>query len=548
MTAAPPVADAGLSAAGDPSTAPTRTEWIWFVALPFAVAVLLSFAHTPDDAFITLRYAWNLVHGHGPVFNPGEHVVGASSALHLVLSAAVALVPHSWALVVAKFVSLGFGALALWQAVLLVSVVGLPTWARRVGYLALAASSLLALSAANGLETTLYTFLVTLLVRWLVLGRGITAPLATGAVAGLVVVTRPDGALVVAALVAAALFLERGRPRVQAIRWALGAVVGLAVLLGGTFVFTGDPLPNTYYAKRIPLTRALPDGWQYLQHALSPAMTRTGLTGVVGALLFAGMFALLTVGVVVLVRRRTRVAYTVALLGAQVAFLLESGGDWMRGGRFLVPALGALVVVAMSGVVTTADAVARRFPELRLVATVIGVVVVLGATLVPWTTVSVPVWRVGGAYDADAFVAAGGYGQYATAWTAVPHVMACFPGARVATSEVGNAGWSALDRPILDLRGLTDDVIAHDAPAGQRTSAGIALGEWSRPGSVIGRRIRAWHADLVVLLGDEARMPTSALGGHLVRRAMVPLATGGRLAVYSRPGMVDSCTERDLPG
>ena len=101
-----------------PTARPSRGERTWCLALPFAVAVLLSFAHTPDDGFITLRYAWNLVHGHGPVFNPGEHVLGASSSLHLLLSTGVVLAPHSYALVVAKLVSLVFGALALWQGAL----------------------------------------------------------------------------------------------------------------------------------------------------------------------------------------------------------------------------------------------------------------------------------------------------------------------------------------------------------------------------------------------------------------------------------------------
>ena len=45
-----------------------------------------------DDAFITLRYARNLLAGEGPVWNPGERVQGYTNFLHLVLVSALGLV------------------------------------------------------------------------------------------------------------------------------------------------------------------------------------------------------------------------------------------------------------------------------------------------------------------------------------------------------------------------------------------------------------------------------------------------------------------------
>jgi len=535
------------TATSTPARRPSRQECTWLLAVPFAVAVLLSFAHTPDDGFITLRYAWHLVHGQGPVFNTGEHVLGASSALHLLLSSVVVLAPHAHALVAAKLVSLVFGALALWQGALLVAVTDLPRWARRTGYLALAGSSMLALSSANALETTMYVFFVTLLVRLLVAGRASAAPVAVGVVAGLVVVTRPDGALLVGALALASLLLARAGHRARAVRWALGGVVGVVIVSGATFALTGDPFPNTYYAKHVPLGRAISEGSRYLQTAILPGVARPGVVGLLSALLWLALAAFVVTGAVALVRRRVPMAYTVALVGAQVAFVLESGGDWMRGGRFLVPALVGLVVLALTGIVAAVDGVARHRPDLRRPAIVAGVGMMLAVTFVPWITETAPVWRLGGVDD-NAFVAAGGYGQYLAVWSTVPDVLACFPGTRVATTEIGNVGWSDPRRPILDLRGLTDSVIAHDAPDSSRRVAGIALGDWSSLDSVIGRRIVDWRADLVVLLGDEASMPPTALGGRYVERARLRLADGGTIEVYTRPGLPTSCTERGLLG
>lgn len=60
--------------------------------LPYALLLVIAysvFCVTPDDPYITYRYAANLLAGHGPVFNIGEWVEGFSSPLHLLLSAAL---------------------------------------------------------------------------------------------------------------------------------------------------------------------------------------------------------------------------------------------------------------------------------------------------------------------------------------------------------------------------------------------------------------------------------------------------------------------------
>src|SRR5436190_24091094 len=42
-----------------------------------------------DDAFISFRYVWHLVNGHGLVFNPGERVEGYTNFLWVLELAAV---------------------------------------------------------------------------------------------------------------------------------------------------------------------------------------------------------------------------------------------------------------------------------------------------------------------------------------------------------------------------------------------------------------------------------------------------------------------------
>ena len=44
-----------------------------------------------DDAYITFRYARNLLRGYGLVFNPGEHVLGTTTPLYALLMAFLGL-------------------------------------------------------------------------------------------------------------------------------------------------------------------------------------------------------------------------------------------------------------------------------------------------------------------------------------------------------------------------------------------------------------------------------------------------------------------------
>src|SRR5438270_11352111 len=86
--------------------------------VPAGVAALgagaaLTFNYSVDDPLITLRYASNLIHGHGAVFNVGERVEGYSSALHLLVAAGALLVPGGHELLKLKLLSVVTGAFAI---------------------------------------------------------------------------------------------------------------------------------------------------------------------------------------------------------------------------------------------------------------------------------------------------------------------------------------------------------------------------------------------------------------------------------------------------
>ena len=78
-----------------------RARWLvpaTLLLLPAALFVAESWSPKPqiDDAYISYRYAANLVEGRGLVYNPGEYVEGFTNLL--------------WTLLVAGGLALGFEA------------------------------------------------------------------------------------------------------------------------------------------------------------------------------------------------------------------------------------------------------------------------------------------------------------------------------------------------------------------------------------------------------------------------------------------------------
>jgi hypothetical protein len=212
-----------------------------------------------DDAFISFRYARNLSHGYGLVFNPGfERVEGFSNLLWTLLLSAldrVGLVPER----VAIPIGLALTA-ALW---LLVSEWMRRRWTERDQAIALVPLLFLALSrsvavwATSGLETRLFELLVvaglmriTSETEALADGRQPGPPLAAW-LFGLAALCRPDGVLIGGCALAAASALAPRRP--GALRDALARawpwLALVAALEGFRLIYYGAWVPNTYYAK-----------------------------------------------------------------------------------------------------------------------------------------------------------------------------------------------------------------------------------------------------------------------------------------------------------
>jgi len=310
------------------------------VSCIFLFLCLTVFPFMLDDPFITFRYAANWASGHGIVWNQNEYVEGYSNFLFLVL-----LVPFARfgldLYYVSKILSIFFGLAALVLTYLL-SRKHFQHELRLVHFIApllLATSAHFTLWSVGGLETTLFAFLVLLLCLVLTSSSGMARHILLSIVLFLLSVTRPEGPMFACIAVIVAL-VESAQARAH--RWSPFSWLPLYSLFYGGYLtwryfYYGDFVPNTYYVKISGGADRLLDGLRYLGAFF---MSHGSL------FLVSAIFAIAIVFV-----KRTNVLFLLLLcFGALAAFSVYSGGDWMPGFRFLVPALPILALLIQEAI------------------------------------------------------------------------------------------------------------------------------------------------------------------------------------------------------
>ena len=222
------------------------------LSLLYAAGVLI-FQNICDDAYISFRYARNLVDGHGLVWNPGEWVEGYTNFL--------------WVLILALGMKLGVdpattaaiggvlaGAAVLWllaqQCKERFGAGHLLAWLP-VGLL-VCNRSFLAWST-GGLATMFFTLLVFAgLLSYLRERDELVAwPMASSLLLALATLTRPDGGIFTC--VVGIFFLQevlRGRRGLRAlVAWALPWFAVVGSHFAWRHATYGEWLPNTFHAK-----------------------------------------------------------------------------------------------------------------------------------------------------------------------------------------------------------------------------------------------------------------------------------------------------------
>lgn len=323
---------------------------IAILAAGAAAAALHAWSYHPffaDDSLISLRYARRLLAGEGLTWTDGERVEGYSNLLWTLLVAAVGA-----ARVDLIDAARGLGIACTTAALAAVVWLHRPRrfgegLAPAIGVASIAACAPIAVWAVGGLEQPLIlaalAWSVAVAVSWVdaprVTGR---AALGLGALWSALALTRPDGALLVAASAAG---LVAARP--VAVGWLRGTVVAAGIAaaswagqLGFRLAYYGEWVPNTAHAKLAFTSERVAGGLRYVLD---------------GARAVPGVAVPALVALILLVRSR-RARVIVAPAAAWLLYVVAIGGD-------IFPAYRHLVVPMVLAAFLTAELIASLQPR-----------------------------------------------------------------------------------------------------------------------------------------------------------------------------------------
>ncbi len=242
-------------------TGAKNLSWLWLL-----IAVLVFFSHVRgigpfivDDSFITFRYARNLSQGYGFVYNPGgPPTEGFTSPLWMVTLTLPYLL-HLSPELSARYLGIFFILLTLGLSYLIMRKL-LPEairesqpWLPGGMVLALAAMPATAVHAISGMETALYTFLITFYFYRLIIylkqpSRREALFLAlSGFLVGL---TRPEGNLIPFLSIGMAFFFLSKKDNIELMKMVfVGYVLPGVIYFTARYAYFGLMFPLPYYVK-----------------------------------------------------------------------------------------------------------------------------------------------------------------------------------------------------------------------------------------------------------------------------------------------------------
>jgi len=323
------------------------------VAVPFLLSIFAAFDFIKDDAYISFRYAHNVVAGEGLVFNSGEYLEGITNFLWTLL-----MVPFEALgldlFQVSEVLGIGFGLGLLY---LMARMTARFSGAERDlawlwGALWFATASNVGLWSTSGMEQPLAMFLP-VAAAW-TLWRSWDRPEPTrddaarkpawrhdgfksGVLMGLGCMTRPElhliGVLVGLPLVFRT--LKQRRLDRTTLLWFAGLFAVTVPFHLFRYAYYGSLVPNTFYVKTSDSALVLDAGLKKLSEMLS--------FNNLGYLVLAVPFAFTTR------RRLTEKLVMLAVSLGFMAYIVKVGQDEMRWHRLYLPALPFLALLAGLG-------------------------------------------------------------------------------------------------------------------------------------------------------------------------------------------------------
>ncbi|MGZ6317383.1 MAG: hypothetical protein ACXWNQ_08995 [Anaerolineales bacterium] len=407
-----------------------------------------------DDAMISMRYAYNLAHGNGLVWNIGERVEGFTNPLWVGYMALVHLLPlplseMSLPIQITGAVLLAANLYFVRRIVECFTPSLLPMLAA-VAFTAFYAPLLS--WGLLGMEVSLLALLLTVVI-WMILRNGLEHfspwPYVVLAVSTLVRFDMAVPYIVILAI----LWLVQKQYRRLHLMWGLGLLI---LFLGAQTlareIYYGALLPNTYYLKV--------EGWPFSLRILR------GLYALVWFIYYTGWPLFLLPLSLYFYRRDWKVSLLLAVIAGQLAYSVYVGGDaWEEhGGANRYIAIAMPLFFAAFAVTVEAHrqrAVAAfgsvRLAEIgsRLAWAAVFAIALLNFNLLLGDWKSIERWDLVRRPD---YVA----GSDHNLQIALALQQTTKPGASIAVVGAGTIPYLLPDRTALDILGKADPVIAHE--------------------------------------------------------------------------------------
>jgi hypothetical protein len=240
----------------------------WILA---AVAVIIgtlhafSLAFVNDDAFISFRYAENLVRGNGLVYNAGERVEGYTNFLWTILIALGSLITAD-PVSLSEFLGITFFIssiiLFIYLSWKLPSEGNILLFSIPLTSIALVLHRDFCVYATSGLETSMFTFFISATFATLIMARSNRGLMFSGLMVVLTMLTRPDGIIFLIASVVFITIMYR-KPIVSILVFLLPSIFLFIPYWIWRCSYYGYFFPNTFYAKSIDVPY-YSQGFEYL--------------------------------------------------------------------------------------------------------------------------------------------------------------------------------------------------------------------------------------------------------------------------------------------
>jgi len=337
---------------------PDKAYWppalIYLQAAIFALLVwYLNAEFYADDAYISLKYAKNLLDGQGLTWNPGERLEGYTNFLFTLAVAGLGWLGLDL-VVASRLLSFAGYFATLASIAWYIRRFTCNTYAQKVcaalAFSAAATSLPLLGWCLGGLEGNLFTCFISIaLCLSLALLEGDHSAKKAGIIGltlGLATLTRPEGALFAAGMLGflgAVWLLPATRARVRFCELLLAGAVALIIIvpyLVWRVEYYGQLLPNTVIAKT---------------HGIEPSMLWGRGLGYLAAYIFLmPPLGVLFAGYLLFVGWRLRRSQLVlAFLGVQLiwflAYVASVGGDHMPYMRFMLPMAPVIALILFHG-------------------------------------------------------------------------------------------------------------------------------------------------------------------------------------------------------